>query len=730
MTESQIILSRDALKCDPTIRSKVTTFLQKVTENDATSGLHVEPINGTVDARVRTGRVDIAYRAVMFQLDHNRERFYVLYGIWHHDEAIERAKRARLRSNPLNGVPTIEEEQPIESAPPELADQRVRHEQPTVLGHTAAELVEGLGLEPEVAEQVARCTDEDELVNYAEKLEDWRGLALIAIATGSTIAQVREEYGLSATTDQSDARLVETMLTNPASRTKFTYVEDADELRRIIESGDFDAWRTWLHPTQRRLADAHYNGSYRLSGGAGTGKTVVLLHRVRQLAKADSARRILATTFTTNLAEQMRQDLRRLDPALQIVDSLGQPGVMVAGIDSVASAVLRYVDSRLVAEAAEKLFGSSRSSVGRRTVADDAWRSALDSAGGAVPEPLRTVSFLEAEYATVIVPGRITKLEDYGRVARPGRGVRLSRSQRRAVWDVVAAYRAAATAQGSVDFGEAAALAAITLDLRAAESAVRPFDHVVVDEGQDLQPAHLQLIRALVAEGPNDVFIAEDSHQRIYGQRIVMSQYGLNIRGRSSRLRLNYRTTAENLGLARKILEGVEWVDAENEAEKSSDYRSVRNGPSPRIIESATLSEEYDNAAELLRNWLDEASRTDLAPEAIGILVRDSQQRDRVVSALAERGVQTRAVDRRSIPAGMPVVLTMHRSKGTEFAKVLLVGVSDKVVPAVYVSRTLPEEERAEAMLRERALLYVAASRARDELVVSYSGRPSDLLPA
>ncbi|HEY9289868.1 MAG TPA: UvrD-helicase domain-containing protein [Microlunatus sp.] len=728
MTESQIILSRTAMKFDPTIRSKVTAFLQKVTENDASKGLRIEPIHGTVDPRVRTGRVDLAYRAVLFQLDQDRERFYVLYGIWHHDEAIERAKRARLSANPLNGVPAIEETEPTPVAVPQSATPSPEHELPTILGHSATELVEGLGLDPDVAEQVARCTDEDELIVFAEKLGGWRGLALFDMSSGDSIEQVREQYGLSKPADDSDATLLDSLLRSPAARTEFTYVEDADELRRIIESGDFIAWRTWLHPSQRRVVEATYNGSYRLSGGAGTGKTVVLLHRARRLARADQRARVLATTFTTNLAEQMRQDLRTLDPGLPVSDSLGRPGLMVAGVDSVAAAVLREASDQVGAAAAQ-LFGSSRSSIAQRTDAAEAWRTALASAGSNLPEPLRSVSFVEAEYATVVLPNRITTLDEYVRIPRPGRGVRLSRSQRRAVWEVVLAYRAGATTSGMIDYGEAAALAAVALDLRAAGGGARPFDHVVVDEGQDLDPAHLQLIRALVAEGPDDVFIAEDSHQRIYGQRVVMSRYGLNIRGRSSRLRLNYRTTAENLGLARRILAGADWVDAEDEPEASSDYRSLRNGPEPRIVRAESLTDEYDKAAELLRTWLAEVAEQGLARESIGVLVRDSRQRDRVVSALAERGVETRAVDRKAISTGRPAVLTMHRSKGTEFAKVLLLGVSDRSVPAVYVSRTLPEEERTEAMLRERALLYVASSRARDELVISYSGEPSSLLP-
>src|SRR4029079_11980242 len=149
----------------------------------------------------------------------------------------------------------------------------------------------------------------------------------------------------------------------------------------------------------------------------------------------------------------------------------------------------------------------------------------------------------EAEYAMVVLPQRITTRDEYFKVRRPGRGVSLNRERRSAVWDVIAAYRGSSSVNGSVDFGEAAALAAAMLEVRS----VRPADHVLVDEGQDLNPTHWQFLRALVAEGTDDIFIAEDAHQRIYGQRVVVGRYGIKIVGRSRRLALNYRTTAENL---------------------------------------------------------------------------------------------------------------------------------------------------------------------------------------
>ena len=365
-----------------------------------------------------------------------------------------------------------------------------------------------------------------------------------------------------------------------------------------------------------------------------------------------------------------------------------------------------------------------------RTDAAAAWRAAIDHSGGDLPDGLRGPAFFEAEYAMVVLPNRITDRDAYLRVRRPGRGVRLNRDQRAAVWSVVESYRLAARATGTVDFGEAAAVAAAHLDRTADDGGGRWFDHVLVDEGQDLSPAQWQLVRALAGEGPNDVFIAEDSHQRIYGHRLVLSHYGLRITGRSRRLTLNYRTTAENLAYAVRLLEAGSYQDLEEAAEDNSGYRSARSGPKPKVVACASLTAELDHAANLIREWAEAADAAGAPRGTIAVLVRDRFQRDRVVTGLAERGVTVRGVERETSSMNEPVVMTMHRAKGTEFYRVLLFGVSDTSVPKGLDSFDYSDDDRVDALLRERSLLYVAATRARDELVVSWSKSPSPLLPA
>ncbi|WP_026926599.1 3'-5' exonuclease [Granulicoccus phenolivorans] len=731
MPQSTLIMSHGGPELEQAIRAKAYAFYQKLTTDDALPGLHIEPIKGAVDPRVRTGRVDDQYRAVMFRLDDDGRRAYVIHGIWNHDEANRIAESVALRRNPLNGIPEVRR---VDHTPePPLAPSRAAQEKRTYLGHTAAELVTGLGLDEATALRLADCADEDALLAAAADLGGWQGNAVIELATGTPMAEVRETFGLSTpepVADHpggpavSDRELVTLIRENPAARAIFSYVEGEDDLRRVIEAKDFDAWRVWLHPLQRRLVDAHYNGSYRLAGGAGTGKTVVLVHRAVRLARDNPEARILATTFTTNLAQELRRQVATLDMRV-VAERFGDPGVLVQGIDSLVSTILARADG--IDEDTEQLFGYRTTDVSRRTNAEEAWQAAILTGGRDLPDRLKSPAFLAAEYAAVVLANRITEVQQYLRIARPGRGVRLSRKERVAIWQVVQAYRTLARADRTLDYAEAAALAAVHLDRIAAGGGGRSFEHIVVDEGQDLGPGHLMFLRALVATGPDDVFLAEDAHQRIYGQRLTLSKFGFAVRGRSSRLRLNYRTTAENLNLAQQVLVGADWVDADDQPEDSSGYRSVRHGPEPRIVHTATLVEEYDRAAELIGAWIRETQEQGRPLQTIGILVRDRRQRDLVVAALAERRVGVRAVDNQGIPDGQPVVLTMHRAKGTEFAKVLLMGVSKQNLPKVYGN--LPAEELDDAVLRERALLYVAASRARDELVVSYAGEASPLMP-
>lgn len=723
---------------DGSVEKQTMKFLYKLHGNDAQPGLHIEPIKGSVDPRVRTGRVNDMYRAVLFKVQGSgSDAHYVFTGVWPHDEAIAIAETARLQVNPVNGTtemllasqaavqmsepPTVEA--PGGAVAPDV--QEFSFLESVSAGTTEESLVEVLGLDAVLAKRAMSATDDDAVIDLAADAVEWQGMALLDLAAGKTISEVRQSLGLDqqAPTDPAqdeDDALLDGLRT-PAAQMQFAWIEGEDELRQVVEGGDFAKWRVFLHPEQRKYVGARTNGPFRLSGGAGTGKTVVLLHRARELARRDPSARVVLTTFTRNLADDMRRNLELLDPTVSLAASLGEPGVFVTGLDAAAGSVVSRADEASVSQAVGTVLGPGGNRASQRpTKSSTGWREAIDAAGSPLPVELRSPAFFAAEYALVVLPARITTKDAYLSVRRPGRGVALNRSQRAAVWEVIASYRASTAIEGVVDFPEVVAVATEILDMQAQ----RPADHVLVDEGQDLSPCQWQLVRALAAEGADDLFIAEDSQQRIYGQRVVLSRFGIRIVGRSRRLTLNYRTTQQVLAFATRVLEGVESFDLDEEATDSTGYRSARSGPLPERVGAASLTDELELAAERVRNWLNSG----VAPETIGLLVRDQRTADQLARGLEDQGVQVRLVSRGTSASKRPQLMTMHRAKGMEFSRVLIFGADADLMPASYLLKSVPEGERDDVYQRERSLFYVAATRARDELVVMWSGEASGFL--
>lgn len=729
----QIIMgpTKYAKEPDGSVKGKIFTFLSKLSNDDKQPGLHIEPIKQAADKRVRTGRVDKFWRAVLFRVESkHKEVNYVYVGVLPHDDAIELARKAQLRVNSVNGIAElllVDEVDAIPAHPRKELDGKSKQAEPLFvqLGLTQEELTVELGLPGEVVELAMECDRAEDITELAQLVPGWQGVALIDLSAGHSVSEVRETLSIelkeNAPDPTSDSALEEALY-QPASRLQFAFIEDDEELRQAVEDENFAAWRVFLHPEQRKYAERSWNGSFRLSGGAGTGKTVVLLHRARNIARRNPDARIVLTTFSKTLAETLQRDLKLLDPSLTLVKNLGDPGVFIRGVDSIARGVVQSSSAHL-SDAVEAVLGVRSSHIGRIT-RNNTWKDAIVAEGDELPADLSNPGFFEAEYDLVVLPNRIKNFEEYAKVRRPGRGVPLDRKSRTMVWKVIEAYRLDAELQGGLNFDEVAAIGSEVLN----RDACRMADHVLVDEGQDLNPTRWQFLRALVEEGPDDLFIAEDAHQRIYGSRVVLGHYGIKIVGRSQRLRLNYRTTAQNLQYALSVLAGTDFVDLEGDSEEDVGYRSARTGPVPQLVQAKNLDDEFDQIARIVGSW-QEALQKGQGFENLGILVRTEQVGEQVVRALEERGVSARFVSEKSVPSGRPVVMTMHRAKGMEFARVIIFGVDDSSLPAQFAIENLAEADRADALQREKSLLYVATTRARDELVIVWQGEASSLLP-
>lgn len=710
------------------VKAKIQTFLEKLGESDAIPGLHIEPINGSVDPRARTGRVDIHLRAVLFRIDPPQgDTHYIYAGTWNHDEGTEKARKLALHVNPVNGVLELREaiaaHEPV--APPAAeATAPVAASKPlfTELGYFVTDLTEQFGFPQEIADAAFQLPDEDAVLAFAEGLDTpWQQEVLLSMAAREALHVIRAELCLDkpveVAPDADEATKVLEALKHPASRMQFTYAADSDELRRIIEDGDFGAWRVFLHPEQRVYVEKEYSGAFRLSGGAGTGKTVVLLHRARRLALANPSARVVLTTFTRALADNLRRDLERLDSAVPIAERLGDSGVLVRGVDQLASEVRLRAGDAFGASALATI-GSTR----ERTAspAEPDWSSAITQAGAGLPIALQSAPFFQDEYAQVALPNGIVDADAYFAVRRPGRGVALDRGKRAAVWAVVEQMRKDQRIANQLGYGEIAAVAAHWATTTGTVFA----DHVLVDEGQDLEPTKWKLLRAIVAESPNDLFIADDSHQRIYGRPTVLKHYGIKVQGRSRRLTLNYRTTLENLRFALGVLAGEEYEDAEGLEVSTAGYRSARSGPKPSKHAAKSDAEQLDLIAADIARWIAEGDR----PETIAILASSNSAAKKVQQGLGQRDVPVALMTQPRITGDQPVAMTMHTAKGMEFSRVVLFDVSDGSFPPPWAYKGVPEEDRPDKDRQFRSLLYVAASRARDELVVSWKGAPSALL--
>ena len=479
-------------------------------------------------------------------------------------------------------------------------------------------------------------------------------------------------------------------------------VRDEEELRLIL-AHPFAAWRSFLHPSQHEIAyRVSYSGSAQVTGGPGTGKTVTVLHRAAILAERAGQPRlprpVLLTTFNGNLAESLHAQLDLLIPDAAVRDR-----IEVLNVDRLAYRVVKQAR-------------------GTPVLADERelrvrWAQAAADAGLDL-----TPAFLKNEWEQVILAQDLRAEPAYLTCLRTGRGRPLTKAQRSQVWQVAQQVTTElAAARQSTHFQ----LANEATQLLRQPGAPR-YRHILVDEAQDLHPAQWRLLRAAVDPGPDDLFIAADPHQRIYGNRVALASLRISVRGRSRRLSLNYRTTQEILAWALPLLGADPVTGLDGEADSLLGYRSPMHGPRPQAWQAASRTEEFGLLAERVRSWLSAG----LEPHAIGVTARSSALVREAREALEAAGIATASL---SGGSHVPAVRTgtMHAMKGLEFQAVAVIGVEQGLVPEP--GAVTPETEDplayAQDLQRERCVLFVACTRARDHLHVSGTGEPSPFLP-
>lgn len=536
-----------------------------------------------------------------------------------------------------------------------------------------------------------------ELLTLGKHLPSEVAEALVWLSEGEPPESVRD-----AMSDHTKAPVnpldLGAALRHPDSRRRFVTIQSDEELTSILDA-PLEKWRVFLHPSQERLVAKSFNGPARVTGGAGTGKTVVAMHRARHQARTlclSPHDKILFTTYTANLAEDVRKNLAHFCGPEK---------------DRIEVVHLHAWAARFLRDQGRKLEVASPSEL------DACWEEAIRTSG----ERGFDMGFLKQEWEQVVRAHEIETAADYLKVPRIGRGRTLSRPQRQKVWNVFERYVEALLRRDKAEWGDIIRDARSLLELK---KPLLPYKAVVVDEAQDFHAEEWRLLRAIAPIGPNDLFLVGDAHQRLYGQKVTLRACGVNVQGRSSRLRVNYRTTEEIRSWAMAMLEGVEIDDLDGGKEDETGYKSLLTGPRPEVCHFGTRAEELEYIGQRVKELVGQRP-----PEHVCLVARTNKLlKDDYEPMLARLGIESNLLDQRQDGSGLRLA-TMHRVKGLEFPVMILAGVNAKYMPLPAPGVEDDPAGKVDHEDRERSLMFVAATRARDQLIVTYWGTPSPFLP-
>ncbi|MXZ82392.1 MAG: AAA family ATPase [Synechococcus sp. SB0666_bin_14] len=680
-------------------RGKVAAFIAKFRHNPRSPGLNYEHIEGGKDPMIRSLRVDQDVRCVVRAP--NEGNTYVLLWIDKHDDAYRWARRRSCHVNRVSGALHVVDVEAAETAVREDPRKTIPN---ALFAACKDEELMLLGVPEVLLPAVRAVSNEEALARLIEWLPQACVDGLILLAEGRTVADVVNELERQCPAGV-DIEDVATALETPDSKAEFLVITDDDELEAML-SAPLEQWRVFLHPSQRRLVERDWNGSVRVLGGAGTGKTVVAMHRARWLAArliADrKPGRVLFTTFTRNLATDIRSNLTKICSSEEL------QRIEVVNLD-------RWVMNFLKTQGLQVRVNQESK--------DAAWSLAMDMAH---PSLGLNEHFYREEWGDVVLANGCRSRDDYLKARRVGRGTGLNRERRAKIWSVFDTLRAEFRQQGLWEPEEAKQAAA---DLLKDSSYSPRFASVIVDEAQDLDRASFELIRALAGEPhTNDIFIVGDPHQRIYGKPVVLGRCGIEIRGRSRKLRINYRTTEETRVWATAVLNGLDFDDLDGGSDPASDYRSLLHGDEPLIKQCEDPAEEERFLVALLHQIKEEQGS--LASTCV--TARTRKVIDRLRHLLQGKGIPSRVIeaDEADDPSDPSVRLaTMHRVKGLEFDQVLIPGLDSDQMPLKSALSCKPDQVSRELFeQQERSLLHVAATRAKKRVVISCSNCPSPFI--
>lgn len=660
---------------------KTTAFDLQI--NPDSPGMSFHKLDRARDKNFWSVRVTSDLRLIV----HRTTGSLLLCYVGHHDKAYDWAQRRRLETHPITGAAQlVEVHETVQEivVPSRSLPMQTATDPPIFAGHSSDELL-GYGVPADWIEQVKSAT-QDEFLGFYDHLPAEAAEALLEIATGGKPRAPQVQEPTSNPFDHPDAKR------------RFRVLSSVEELQRALEF-PWDKWTIFLHPEQRQWVEHDFSGPARISGSAGTGKTIVALHRAVFLTHQAPNARILISTYSEILAADLRSRLRRL----------------VANEPRLAE----RIDVYPLDEVGAQLY---RAHVGKVMLAPESYVDEI-LRNAALSEPTRkfTHSFIASEWYSVVDAWQITTWDEYKDCTRIGRKSRISEQQRALIWSIFEDVRTQLRHGGYITNAEMFVRLANAL----ANAQHPPYDYAIVDEAQDINISHLRFFAAVAGNRANGLFFAADIGQRIFQSPFSWKSLGVDIRGRSKTLRVNYRTSREIRTQADKLLD-PEISDFDGNLDTRSDTISLFNGPKPFIEIFDSQEDERQGACK----WLQSRLQDGIAPAEIAVFVRSGDQLERAASVLTNVNVPYTLLGQGgAIQPNSATVGTMHEAKGLEFRCVLVLACDDDVIPLQSRIESVAEEgELREIYDTERHLMYVACTRARDCLFVSGVAPASEFL--
>mgnify|MGYP000147384507 CR=1 FL=1 len=652
---------------------KTTVFDLQI--NPANPGIQFHRIKAAKDKNFWSVRVSRDIRLIVHKTNAS---FLVCYAD-HHDAAYAWAERRRLDTHPKTGAAqmvVIRERVEEITIPKYVEKKRPKISSNSLIPETSEEELLSFGIPEDWLGDVKSASDE-KILEIAEVLPGEAAEALLNLAIG-----VKPEPAPLVELSE------ETAFEHPDALRRFRVMSNVEELEQALEY-PWEKWAIFLHPSQHEVVVNEYSGPARVSGSAGTGKTVVALHRAVYLAETNPDSRILITTFSEILANALRAKIYKL---LSSKPRLGDQ-IEVSSISSFGNKLYRYAFKEPEIVDSDELY------------------NIIASVNPKDREHRFSTHFLINEWEQIVDAWQLTTWDEYQNVIRLGRKTRLPESHRKVLWDIFEAVRLELKKKGLVT--QAEVFAELTNHYTGGKSF--PVDFAVIDEAQDISVAQLRFL-SLINSKDNGLFFAGDLGQRIFQQPFSWKQLGVDIRGRSKNLRINYRTSHQIREQADLLL-GPEITDVDGNREDRSKTISIFNGPKP-FIKSFTSEDEEISFVE---KWIESSVIKGLKPEEIGIFVRSKKQLDRGIKVVESLKLPYRILDQRMKQFDDSVsVSTMHYAKGLEFKAVVVMACDDEVIPSQSRIENVTEESDLEEVYNtERHLLYVACTRARDKLLVT-----------